>query len=101
MSWAWGVAGLLAFVLFLLLQVAALGNVLPIETAPEPLQVLNQLLPLPAYVNAASQLVTGGSVGSLAGAVAVLLVWGLGSSFVALLLVRKRRVARAPAVALE
>ena len=101
LRWAWGVAGLLAFVLFLLLQVAALGNVLPIETAPEPLQVLNQLLPLPAYVNAASQLVTGGSVGSLAGAVAVLLVWGLGSSFVALLLVRKRRVARAPAVALE
>ncbi len=99
LRWAWGVAGLLAFVLFLLLQVATLGNVLPIETAPEPLQVLNGLLPLPAYVNAASQLVTGGSVGSLAEAVTVLVVWALGSSLVALLLVRKRRVARAPAVA--
>ena len=101
LRWAWGVAGLLAFVLFLLLQVAALGNVLPIETAPEPLQVLNGVLPLPAYVNAASQLVTGGSVGSLAGAVTVLVVWALGSSLVALLLVRRRRVARAPAVATE
>ncbi|WP_167880281.1 YhgE/Pip family protein [Nocardioides guangzhouensis] len=101
LRWAWGVAGLLAFVLFLLLQVAALGNVLPIETAPEPLQMLNRLLPLPAYVNAASQLVTGGSVGSLAGTVTVLVVWGLGASLVALLLVRKRRVARAPVVATE
>jgi putative membrane protein len=94
--WAWGGGGILAFVLFLLLQAAALGNVLPIETAPAPLPLLNKLLPLPAYVNGASQLVTGGSVGSLAGFVAVLLCWALGASLVALLLVRRRRVTKPP-----
>jgi putative membrane protein len=100
LRWAWGGAGLVAFVLFLLLQAAALGNVLPVETAPAPLPALNRVLPLPAYVDAASQLVTGGSVGSLAGAVTVLVVWTLGSALVALALVRRRRVARAPTVAL-
>lgn len=99
LRWAWGNAGILAFVLFLLLQAAALGNVLPIETAPEPLPTLNGLLPLTAYVNAASQLVSGGSVGSLAGSVTVLAVWGLGATLVALVLVRRRRVARAAAAA--
>ena len=96
LRWAWGNAGSLAFVLFLLLQAAALGNVLPIETAPEPLPTLNGLLPLTVYVNAASQLVSGGSVGSLASSVTVLVVWGLGATLVALALVRRRRVARAP-----
>jgi putative membrane protein len=100
LRWAWGGVGILAFVLFLLFQAAALGNVLPIQTAPEPLPTLNRLLPLPAYVNGASQLVTGGSVGSLAGVVTVLLLWGLGASGVALLLVRRRRVSRAPAAAI-
>ena len=97
LRWAWGGVGILAFVLFLLFQAAALGNVLPIQTAPEPLPTLNRLLPLPAYVNGASQLVTGGSVGSLAGVVTVLLLWGLGASGVALMLVRRRRVSPAPA----
>ena len=70
-----------------------------IETAPGPLPTLNELLPLTAYVNAASRLVSGGSVGSLAGSVTVLLVWGLGATLVALMLVRRRRVARAPTLA--
>ncbi len=61
--------------LLLLLQAAALGNVVPLETAPAPMQTLNGLLPLTAYVNGVSQLVSGGSVGSLAGVVTVLLVW--------------------------
>ena len=56
-----GVAGL---VLLLLVQVAALGNVIPLETAPAPLRTLNAVLPFTAYVDGASQLLTGGDVGS-------------------------------------
>ncbi len=99
MRWAMGTAGIIGFVLFLLLQLAALGNVLPIETAPEPLAALNRALPLPAYVDGASQLVSGGSVVSLGGVVTVLLAWTIGTSLAALLVVRKRRVAPVPAVA--
>ena len=64
---ALGAAGVALFVLFLLVQIAALGNVVPLETAPGPLQQLNGLLPLTAYVDGASQLVSGGQVGSLVG----------------------------------
>ena len=96
LRWAFGGIGVVAFVLLFALQAAALGNVIPIETAPEPMQMLNGVLPLTAYVNGASQLVTGGSVGSMAGSVTVLVVGGLGATLVALALVRRRRVARAP-----
>ncbi|MEQ6902921.1 hypothetical protein, partial [Nocardioides sp. YIM 152588] len=99
LRWAFGRAGIVAFVLFLLLQAAALGNVLPIETAPAPMPLLNAVLPLPAYVDATSQLVAGGSGGSFPGVVAVLVVWGLGSCLLALLVVRHRRFAAPPAVA--
>jgi putative membrane protein len=97
MRWAFGGLGIIGFVLFLLLQAAALGNVLPVETAPEPLPILNRMMPLTAYVNGASQLASGGSVGSLAGVVVVLLVWGAASTFVALMVVRRRRVSRTSA----
>jgi putative membrane protein len=94
LRWALGGAGVVAFVLLLLLQAAALGNVVPIETAPELLQTLNSVMPLTAYVNGMSQLVTGGSVGSLAGVVTVLLGWSAASWLVAVMVVRRRRVAR-------
>ncbi len=94
LRWAFGTSGILAFVLLLLLQAAALGNVLPIETAPAPLPLLNGILPLPSYVNATSQLVAGGSAASYAGVVTVLLVWGAASCLLALFVVRQRRVAR-------
>ena len=48
------------FVLFLLVQIAALSNVVPLETAPAPLQRLNSLLPLTAYADAVNRLVAGG-----------------------------------------
>ncbi len=94
LRWAFGSAGILAFVLLLLLQAAALGNVLPIETAPAPLPLLNRVLPLTSYVNATSQLVAGGSAGSIARVVTVLLLWGGASCLLALLVVRYRRVER-------
>jgi putative membrane protein len=91
---ALGWVGVGLFVLFLVVQVAALGNVVPIETAPAPLQAVNGLLPLTAYVNGASQLVSGGGIGSTFGVVLVLLVWGLGAFGATISLVKRHRMRR-------
>ncbi len=73
-----GATGIAIFVLLLLVQIAALSNVVPLETAPALLQRLNGLLPLTAFADAASRLISGGEVGSLVGPVVVLVAWGLG-----------------------
>ncbi|MGO4257887.1 hypothetical protein, partial [Marmoricola sp. RAF53] len=83
-----------AFLLFLLLQVAALANVAPLETAPSVLRTLNGLMPLTAYVNAASQLASGGRVGSPAAVAFLLVVWALVAFALSVRSVRRRRVRR-------
>jgi putative membrane protein len=92
LRWWYGLAGLAGFVLLLALQAAALGNVVPLETAPEVMQRLNGVMPLTAYVDGASRLVSGGEVGSLVGVVVVLLTWGAVAALAAVLVVRRRRV---------
>lgn len=87
-----GGAGIAALVVVLLLQVAALGNVIPLQTAPGPLRTLNAVLPLPAYVDSASQLLTGGSVGNRAVDLVVLLAWGAVACVATVLTVRRRRL---------
>ena len=99
LRWAFGGIGVVAFVLLFALQAAALGNVIPIETAPNAMQVLNGVLPLTAYVNGASQLVTGGHVWSVAGVVTVLLAWSAGAGLLALMVVRNRRLQPVPRTA--
>ena len=94
---ALGGAGVMIFVLFLLVQVAALGNVIPLETAPSLLRTLNGMLPLTAFTNAASQLVSGGDVGSLLAVVIVLVVWGLGACAVMVVSVKRQRMLRSSA----
>ena len=94
MRLALGGAGVMIFVLFLLVQVAALGNVIPLETAPSVLRTLNGLLPLTAFTNAASQLVSGGDVGSLLAVVVVLLLWGLGACAAMVMSVKRQRIRR-------
>ncbi len=97
---AMGWVGVGIFLLFLVVQVAALGNVLPLETAPAALRAVNGLLPLTAYVNGASQLVSGGDVGSTFATVLVLLVWGLAGYGATVSLVKRHRMRRpAPATA--
>ena len=91
---ALGGAGVVIFVLFLLVQVAALGNVIPLETAPSVLRTLNGLLPLTAFTNAASQLVSGGDVGSLLAAVTVLVLWGLTACALMVASVKRQRMLR-------
>ncbi|MET0998402.1 MAG: YhgE/Pip family protein [Marmoricola sp.] len=97
---AMGGLGVGVFVLFLLVQVAALGNVVPLETAPAPLRGVNGLLPLTAYTNGASQLVSGGDIGSTFGVVLVLAVWTAVAFGSSVRLVKRRRIlSSAPAPA--
>ena len=84
--------------MFLLVQVAASSNVIPLETAPSALQTLNGVMPLTAFVNGASQLVSGGQVGSYVAVVVVLLVWALIGYALLVSAVKKRQDAR-PAAA--
>jgi putative membrane protein len=92
---ALGGVGVAVFVLFLLVQVAALGNVVPLETAPAALQQANALLPLTAFTNATSQVVSGGDVGSLQAATLVLVAWAAAAYGLSVLLVKRHRVRRA------
>ena len=89
---ALGAAGVALFGLFLLVQIAALANVLPLETAPGALQPLNTLLPLTAYVDGANRLVSGGEVGSVTGATVVMLLWGLAALVSTTAVVRRQRM---------
>ena len=92
MRLALGATGVALFVLFLLVQVAALANVLPLETAPAPLTSLHGLMPLTVFVDGASRLVSGGEVGSLTTAVVVMALWGLAAFASTLVVVRRRRM---------
>jgi putative membrane protein len=87
---AGGATGLAIFLLFLVVQIAALSNVVPLETAPAPLQTLNGLLPLTAFVDVTSRLISGGQVGSVVTPVVVLVLWGL-VAFVSMLTIVKRK----------
>ena len=87
-----GAVGVALFLLFLLVQVAALANVLPLETAPAPLASLHGLMPLTVFVDGASQLVSGGEVGSVTTAVVVIALWGLAAFASTLVVVRRQRL---------
>ena len=87
-----GGIGRLVSLAFALVEAAALGGLMPIETAPAAIQLLNASLPLPQFVSGAGQLLLGGQ-GSLANACLVLSIWtvlALGAS----LLAASRRSAR-------
>lgn len=92
---AFGRVGIGVLVVFLALQVASLGYVVPIQTAPQGIQSLAGLLPLNAFVDGATRLATGGVVGSILGAVVVLALWmGLGLLLIAWG-IRRRRIVSA------
>lgn len=89
---ALGTTGVTLFVLFLLFQLSAVANVLPLQTAPGVLQTLNGLMPLSAFINAASHLVTGGEVGSTLAAVLVLGVWAAAGYARSVTVVKRQRM---------
>jgi putative membrane protein len=71
-----GGVGRLVSLAFALVEAAALGGLMPIETAPAGIQLLNGVLPLPQFVSGAGQLLLGGQ-GSLLTACLVLSLWTL------------------------
>lgn len=66
--------GRLVSLAFALIEAAALGGLMPIETAPAAFQLLNGVLPLPQFASGAGQLLLGGR-GSVASACLVLSIW--------------------------
>ena len=88
---ALGRAGVALFVLLLVVQLAASGNVIPLETAPTLLQRLNAVLPLTAFVDGASQLVSGGRAASYVAVVVVLVAWTAGAAVALVTGVKRRR----------
>ena len=94
---ALGRAGVALFVLLLVLQLAASGNVIPLETAPVMLQKLNGVLPLTAFVNGTSQLVVGGHAASYVAVVVVLVVWAVGAAAALIAGVKRHRQGAATA----
>ncbi len=67
--------GRLISLAFAVIEAAALGRLAPIEAAPGAIQLLNGILPLPQFVNGASELVIGGFSGDVIGACVVLAGW--------------------------
>ena len=80
-GWLWIIA-------FTGLQVVSLGGVIPLDTAPWPLQVLNGALPMPAAANGLEVTVLDGP-GSVFAAVAVLVAWAAVTFCVTVVAARK------------
>jgi putative membrane protein len=80
-GWLWTIA-------FTGLQVVCLGGVIPLDTAPWPLQVLNGALPVPSVANGLVVTILDGP-GSVAAALAVLLAWAAVAFGVTVLAARK------------
>ncbi len=83
--------GWIASIIFAVLQAVSLGGVVPIATAPGPLQVLNRVLPVSRAADGFNRLVLGGQVGSPATALVVLLLWGAAALAVTTLAARRRQ----------
>lgn len=87
-----GSIGRLVSLAFALVAAAAFGGLMPIETAPATLQLLNGVLPLPQFVSGAGQLLLGGH-GALVNACLVLVIWTV-LALAASVLAASRRSAR-------
>lgn len=68
--------GWILSIAFAAVQLVSLGGLVPIDTAPAPLQALNKVLPVARAADAFARLTLGGEVGSLPGDVLVLALWG-------------------------
>ncbi|CAN5267867.1 hypothetical protein BH09ACT11_BH09ACT11_11390 [soil metagenome] len=62
---------------FLLLQLAAVPWVLPLDTAPAWIQTLNQTLPIPAFLNGLNAVVLGGDQSTVPATMLVLIGWAI------------------------
>ncbi|WHP16218.1 YhgE/Pip family protein [Cellulomonas sp. ES6] len=94
-------AGVPALAVLTVLEIAAVGGLVPLETAPAPLAALHGLLPLGAFADAAAALATGGAGGSgvaLGTDLAVLVAWGAAGLALAAAGIRRQRLVPVPVV---
>ncbi len=80
-GWIWAIG-------FAALQIAALGGVIPVDTAPAALRFLNVVLPIPQAADGLASTVLDGP-GSVVAAVFTLLLWGAASFGVTTLAARR------------
>ncbi len=83
--------GWLVSIAFAVLQAVSLGGLVPIATAPGPLRVLNQALPVTRAADGFTRLVLGGRVGSPGADLVVLVLWGVAALAVTSLAARRRQ----------
>ncbi|WP_149205326.1 YhgE/Pip domain-containing protein [Actinotalea subterranea] len=87
----WGRVGWLVSIALLAVQAAALGGLVPIETAPAFFRALNGALPVPLVVDGLAHLTLGGEVGSLTAVVAALGAWLVAALAVSAVVARSRQ----------
>lgn len=83
--------GPLLFLLFLVVQLASVGNIVPLQTAPGILQWANAVMPLTAFINGVSQAATGGATTSFTSVAVILVLWGTGAVFAIVMATARRR----------
>lgn len=83
--------GWIAAIAFTALQAVALGGLVPIETAPDPVQGLNGLLPVARAADGLGLVGLGGQVGSPVADAVVLLLWGAVALAASTLAARRRQ----------
>lgn len=83
--------GAIISVLLLVVQLAALGVVIPAQTAPEFLAGLGTVMPLNAGANLLNHFIIGGQTVAVGAAVAVLLGWAVAGSILATVAASRRK----------
>ena len=83
--------GWIAAIAFTVLQAVALGGIVPIETAPGPVQGLNAVLPVARALDGFAHLALDGAAGAPLVDAVVVLLWGLAGLAVSALAARRRQ----------
>ncbi|WP_127793779.1 YhgE/Pip domain-containing protein [Agromyces sp. LHK192] len=94
-----GRMGVVVSLVLVALQLTATGGLYPIELVSGPFQAISPLLPLTWAVQGMQAIVAGASGGVVAGAAAVLALFGAGSVALTMLVVARRRGIRSTGLA--
>ncbi len=90
-----GRGGLVVSLFLLALQLTSTGGIYPIQALAAPYQAVSPLLPLTYAVSGMQGIIAGGSVVTVISSAAILLLFGAGSTLLALVAVRRTRRAGA------
>jgi putative membrane protein len=83
--------GWMVSIVFAVLQAVSLGGLIPVDTAPALIRSLSGVLPVTLAAEGIGNLTLGGRVGSVAGSVAALVVWGAAALAVTTVAARRRQ----------